>query len=162
MDRSLELSVPSRTEYIGVVRLVVASLVSARRSVAAERIDDLKLAVSEACTNAMEANLASPQADPRVVVTVWEGPERLEVCVADGGSGFDPDRLPKHPPVTDPDRLNFERGLGIPLMRSLVDGVHFDSGSEGTSVWMTLFGGPAADGEDETAEILRVVLSDEH
>jgi serine/threonine-protein kinase RsbW len=162
MDRSLELSVPSRTEYIAVVRLVVASLVSARRSVAAERIDDLKLAVSEACTNAMEANRASTQADPRVVVSVWEGPERLEVCIADSGSGFDPDRLPKHPPVTDPDRLNFERGLGIPLIRSLVDAVQFDSGSEGTSVWITLFGGPAEDGGDETAEILRVVLSDEH
>jgi serine/threonine-protein kinase RsbW len=162
MDRSLELSVPSRTEYIAVVRLVVASLVSARRSVAAERIDDLKLAVSEACTNAMEANLASAQADPRVVVSVWEGPERLEVCINDSGRGFDPDRLPKHPPVTDPDRLNFERGLGIPIIRSLVDAVHFDSGSEGTSVWMTLFGGPAAEDGDETAEILRVVLSDEH
>ena len=59
MDLSLELQVPSRTEYIAVVRLVVASLVSARRSVADERIDDLKLAVSEACTNAIEANVAS-------------------------------------------------------------------------------------------------------
>jgi len=162
MDRSLELSVPSRTEYIAVVRLVVASLVSARRSVAAERIDDLKLAVSEACTNAMEANRTSQAADPRVVVSVWEAPERLEVCISDSGSGFDPERLPKHPPVTDPDRLNFERGLGIPLIRSLVDAVRFDSGPGGTSVWMTLFGGPAADGGDETAEILRVVLSDEH
>jgi serine/threonine-protein kinase RsbW len=162
MDRSLELSVPSRTEYIAVVRLVVASLVSARRSVAAERIDDLKLAVSEACTNAVEANLASEQSDPRVVVAVWEGPERLEVCISDSGQGFDPERLPTHPPVTDPDRLNFERGLGIPLIRSLVDAVRFDSGPGGTSVWMTLFGGPAAEGGDETAEILRVVLSDEH
>jgi serine/threonine-protein kinase RsbW len=161
MDRSMELSVPSRTEYIAVVRLVVASLVSARRSVAAERIDDLKLAVSEACTNAMEANLASRQPDPHVVVTVWEAPERLEVCIADSGRGFDPEQLPEHPPVTDPDRLNFERGLGIPLIRSLVDAVRFESGPDGTKVWMTLFGGPAADGGDETAEILRVVLSEE-
>ncbi len=67
MELSLDLSVPSRTEYIAVVRLVVASLVSARRSVADERIDDLKLAVSEACTNAMEANLVAPADDPRVV-----------------------------------------------------------------------------------------------
>ena len=76
---------------------------------------------------------------------MWEAPERLEVCITDSGRGFDPGRLPEHPPVTDPERLNFERGLGIPLIRSLVDAVRFDSGSEGTSVWMTLFGGPAAD-----------------
>jgi serine/threonine-protein kinase RsbW len=160
MDLSLELSVPSRTEYIAVVRLVVASLVSARRSVADERIDDLKLAVSEACTNAIEANLAAGEGDP-VVVRVWEAPERLEVCIIDAGRGFNPDLLPEHPPVTDPDRLNFERGLGIPLIRTLVDSVRFESGAEGTSCWMTLFGGPAADSGDETAEILRVVLSDD-
>jgi serine/threonine-protein kinase RsbW len=162
MDLSLELRVPSRTEYIAVVRLVVASLVSARRSVADERIDDLKLAVSEACTNAIEANLQSPSADPPVVVRVWEAPERLEVCIADSGLGFDPELLPEHPPVTDPERLNFERGLGIPLIRTLVDDVRFESGAEGTLVWLTLFGGPAAETGDETAEILRVVLSDDH
>ena len=162
MDLSLELQVPSRTEYIAVVRLVVASLVSARRSVAAERIDDLKLAVSEACTNAIEANMESSDGEPPVVVRVWEAPERLEVCIADSGPGFDPEMLPEHPPVTDPDRLNFERGLGIPLIRTLVDDVRFESGPQGTSVWITLFGGPAAEGGDETAEIVRVVLSDDH
>jgi serine/threonine-protein kinase RsbW len=162
MDLSLELRVPSRTEYIAVVRLVVASLVSARRSVAAERIDDLKLAVSEACTNAIEANVDSTGGQAPVVVQVWEAPERLEVCIADCGPGFDPEMLPEHPPVTDPDRLNFERGLGIPLIRTLVDDVRFESGPQGTSVRMTLFGGPAAEGGDETAEILRVVLSDDH
>jgi serine/threonine-protein kinase RsbW len=162
MDLSLELQVPSRTEYIAVVRLVVASLVSARRRVADERIDDLKLAVSEACTNAIEANLQAAGGDHAVVVKVWEGPERLEVCVGDSGPGFDPDMLPEHPPVTDPERLNFERGLGIPLIRTLVDAVRFESGSQGTSVWMTLFGGPAAEGGDETGEIVRVVLSDDH
>jgi serine/threonine-protein kinase RsbW len=161
MDLSLELAVPSRTEYIAVVRLIVSSLVSARRTVAEERIDDLKLAVSEACTNAIEANAAAGQDQP-VVVKVWEAPERLEVCIADSGTGFDPDVLPEHPPVTDPERLNFERGLGIPLIRNLVDSVRFESSPAGTSVWMTLFGGPAIDGGDETAEILRVVLSDDH
>jgi len=162
MDLSLQLSVPSRTEYIAVVRLVVASLVSARRTVADERIEDLKLAVSEACTNAIEANSAAGLDSP-VVVNVWEAPERLEVCIADSGTGFDPDILPEHPPVTDPERLNFERGLGIPLIRNLVDAVRFESGPTGTSVWMTLFGSPAIDkGADETGEILRVVLSDDN
>jgi serine/threonine-protein kinase RsbW len=161
VDLSLELSVPSRTEYIAVVRLIVASLVSARRTLADDRIDDLKLAVSEACTNAIEANAAAGEDEP-VMVKVWEAPERLEVCIADSGRGFDPDVLPEHPPVTDPERLNFERGLGIPLIRNLVDAVRFESTASGTAVWMTLFGGPAVAEGDETAEILRVVLSDDH
>jgi serine/threonine-protein kinase RsbW len=160
MDRSLLLSVPSRTEYIAVVRLVVASLASARRALVDERIDDLKLAVSEACTNAMEANLTAGD-EHQVTVTCWESTDRLEVCVSDSGAGFDPDNLPEHPPATDPQRLNFERGLGIPLIRSLVDEVRFESGPEGTSVWMTLFGSSGAEGQDETAEIVRLVITDQ-
>ena len=160
LERSLELSVPSRPEYIAMVRLVVSSLATARRTLADERIDDLKLAVSEACTNAIEANHATGTIQP-VVVSCWEAPERFEVCIADFGAGFDPDVLPEHPPVTDPDRLNFERGLGIPLIRSLVDDVRFESGAEGTKVWMTLFGGPAVEEGDKTSEIVRVVIADE-
>ena len=160
MEMSLELSVPARVEYIAVVRLVVSSLATARRALADDRIDDLKLAVSEACTNAIEANTVAGQ-DAPVVVSCWEAPERFEVCVADTGPGFDPDVLPSHPPVTDPDRLNFERGLGVPLIRSLVDDVRFDSGPDGTAVWMTLFGGPEPEGGDETSEILRVVISEQ-
>lgn len=158
VERCLELSVPARVEYIAVVRLVVSSLATARRALADERIDDLKLAVSEACTNAIEAN-AEAGSDAPVVVSCWEAPERFEVCVADAGKGFNPDELPEHPPVTDPDRLNFERGLGIPLIRSLVDDVRFESDGGGTSVWMTLFGGP--DYGDETSEIVRVVIAEQ-
>ena len=159
MDLSLQLSVPSRPEYIAVVRLVVASLATARRAFTDERIDDLKLAVSEACTNAIEANIEAGQ-DAPVVVSCWEAPERLAVCISDSGPGFDPSRLPSHPPVTDPERLNFERGLGIPLIQSLVDDVRFESGPDGTSVWLTLFGGPSSEEGDRTEEILRVVIAE--
>ena len=161
MDLSLELSVPSRPEYIAIVRLVVSSLAAARRNLADDRIDDLKLAVSEACTNAIEANLANGTEAP-VVVRFWEAPERMELCISDSGRGFNPDLLPEHPPVTDPDRLNFERGLGIPLIRNLVDDVRFDPGEQGTSVWMTLFGGPAEETGDHTSEIIRVITSEDN
>ena len=160
MDLSLELSVPSRPEYIAIVRLVVSSLAAARRNLADDRIDDLKLAVSEACTNAIEANLAGGTEAP-VVVRFWEAPERMELCISDAGKGFDPEDLPEHPPVTDPERLNFERGLGIPLIRNLVDDVRFESGETGTSVWMILFGGAAEESSDHTAEIIRVVTSED-
>ena len=160
MALSLELSVPSRPEYIAIVRLVVSSLAAARRNLADDRIDDLKLAVSEACTNAIEANLANGT-DAPVVVKFWEAPERMELCISDSGRGFNPDLLPEHPPVTDPDRLNFERGLGIPLIRNLVDQVRFDPGERGTSVWMTLFGGPAEETGDHTSEIIRVITSED-
>jgi serine/threonine-protein kinase RsbW len=141
MELVLELEIPPRAEYIAIARLVVSSLASSRRALGDERIDDLKLAVSEACTNAIEAQGGAAERDP-VTIRVWEGADHLDVAVEDRGPGFDPDALPPHPPVTDPDRLNFERGLGIPLIRSLVDRVEFRTSSEGTSVVMTILGGP--------------------
>jgi serine/threonine-protein kinase RsbW len=139
---TVELEIPARPEYIGLVRLVVSSLASVRRELADERIDDLKLAVSEACTNAIEAHDALMSYE-RVVVRWAEGDDRLEVQIDDRGEGFDPDSLPEHPPVTDPDRLNFERGLGIPLIRTLVDEVEFSTSDTGTSVRMVMYCGPA-------------------
>ncbi|MCU4187425.1 ATP-binding protein [Acidiferrimicrobium sp. IK] len=154
-----ELQIPPSPEYIAIVRLVVSSLASARRAVADERVDDLKLAVSEACTNAIEAHASVGSSEP-VTIRVTEGDERLEVEITDRGPGFLPDALPTHPPVTDPARLNFERGLGIPLIKTLVDAAEFLPSPEGTTVRITLYGGPS-DGGDETSEILRAVLADD-
>lgn len=138
----VELEIPAEPEFVGLVRLFVSSLATTRRELADDRIDDLKLAVSEACTNAIDAHAGSASYD-RVVVRWGEGDDRLEVSVNDRGPGFDPSALPEHPPVTDPERLNFERGLGIPLIRSLVDEVDFKPSVEGTVVTLVMYCGPA-------------------
>ena len=142
LEQITQLDVPARAEYVALVRLVVSSLASSRRELGDDRVDDLKLAVSEACTNAVEAHRAVDRED-RIVVRWSEADDRLEVQVEDRGDGFDLADLPEHPPVTDPERLNFERGLGIPLIRTLVDEVDFDSSARGTSVRMVIFCGPA-------------------
>ena len=142
MEEVLELEIPARPEFVALVRLVVSSVASSRRVLAEERIDDVKLAVSEACTNAIEAH-SDVDTDDHVVVRLFEGDDRLDVVIDDRGTGFDPESLPEHPPVTDPERLNFERGLGIPLIRTLVDEVDFDSGADGTSVRLSVYCGRA-------------------
>jgi len=147
----IELQIPARPEYIGLARLVVSSLASSRRRLADDRINDLKLAVSEACTNAIEVH-AGLDIDERVLLRWVEGDDRLEVAVEDRGPGFDPAALPQHPPVTDPERLNFERGLGIPLIRTLVDHVDFAPSAAGTSVRMVMYCGPADDPDGELVE----------
>jgi serine/threonine-protein kinase RsbW len=148
VDPVIELEIPARAEYVGLVRLVVSSLASGRRSLAEERIDDLKLAVSEACTNAIEAH-KDIDVEDRVLVRCSEAEDRLEVSIQDRGQGFDPESLPEHPPVTDPERLNFERGLGIPLIRTLVDEVAFESSSAGTAVRMVMYCDPVGDLDGE-------------
>ncbi|MGH9150491.1 MAG: ATP-binding protein [Acidimicrobiales bacterium] len=152
MPDLIELEIPARPEYAALVRLVVSSLAGARRELSDERLDDLKLAVSEACTNAIEAHGAIATGD-RVVLRCAERDDRLIVAVEDRGSGFDPAALPPHPPVTDPDRLNFERGLGLPLIRSLVDEVDIESSAGGTRVRLVVLCGPSGPAEPGYADV---------
>lgn len=151
-ERPIELELPARAEYVALARLVVSSLASANRVLTEDRIDDLKLAVSEACTNAIEAHSASASSRG-VVLRCHELEDRIEIEITDEGAGFDPEKLPEHPPVTDPERLNFERGLGIPLIRTLVDEVSFESDQSGTTVRMTVYCGAADRYEDDLIDI---------
>lgn len=139
---AIELGIPARAEYVALARLVVSSIASSRRDLADDRIDDLKVAVSEACTNAIEAHRTAASTQP-VTVACLETEERFVVAVRDHGAGFDPSTLPEHPPVTDPERLNFERGLGIPLIRTLVDDVEIESSADGTEVRLVMMCGRA-------------------
>lgn len=130
-----------------MARLFVSTYASTRRDIDEEPLDGLRLAVSEACTNAIESHLAAG-IDVPVVITVSETDREIEVHVIDEGGGFDVDSLPVHPPVTDPQRLQFERGLGVPLIRSLVDAASFDAGAAGTDVRLSVLcppAGPEAD-----------------
>lgn len=142
MER-IELSIPPRVEYLSMVRAVVAAAASKNQGVAQSRIDDLRLIVSEATTNAIEAHHRAEIATP-ISITCELEPERIGVFVRDFGTGFDPDQLVAHPPVTDPERLEFERGLGIPLMRRLADVHEIDSTPTGTTVRMVVHTPPAS------------------
>ncbi len=137
MSEVVELEIPARPEFVALARLVVSAMASTDSVLSDDQIDDLKLAVSEACTNAIEAH-ESIRTDERVLVRCWSDDRALRVTIEDRGAGFDPSTLPDHPPPTDPERLKFERGLGIPLVRALVDEVDITSSTEGTHVSLAM------------------------
>ncbi len=135
----VELELPARADVLALARLVVAGLVSSDPEFTDERLDDLRLAVSEACTNAIEAQqrAAPGRSTAPITVRCWVDQGRAEVEIHDNGAGFDPRALAPHPPVTDPARLDYEGGLGIPLIRLLSDKVDFRATASGTTVAMT-------------------------
>ena len=129
----IELEIPARPEYLSLARLVIASAASIEPSVRDERIEDLRVAVSEAVTNAIEAH-AQLDGNERITVRCNLGEERIEVWVEDHGRGFEPDALGELPDMTDPERLDHEGGFGLPLMRLLTDEAEIRSSPEGTAV----------------------------
>ncbi len=137
------LEIPARADYISLARQVVAAAAEVEPTFHDERIDDLRLAVSEAATNAIEAH-ADLSSDERVVIRCDLGEDRIEVEVLDRGAGFVMEDLEEVPDSTDPRRLRHEHGLGIPLMRVLVDEAEITSSAGGTTVRLVVFHGPDA------------------
>lgn len=133
------VAVPVRPEAIFTARRAVQQA-AARAGLGRDRIDDLVIAVSEACTNALEANQRAGCDDP-IVVTCAVVAGTLEVAVSDCGAGFEPSALAPRPPLTDPAHLDVERGWGIQLMRELVDELlydHLDTGGMTVRLRMSL------------------------
>ncbi len=103
-----------------------------------DKIDEVKMAVVEACINAFEHS-ATP--DRKVELAFRVGAEEggrgayLEVDVTDAGHGFDPTRL-KVPEIAAALRSSRKRGWGIKIIESLMDDVRIESGEHGTRIVM--------------------------
>lgn len=138
----VELEIPARPAYLSLVRLIVdAAVGSLAPGLSVTRLDDLKIAVTEACSNAIEAHEAICAEGP-VAVRCTIDDHQVTVDIVDRGRGFDPDRVEALPAATDPRRLRHESGLGIPLMRTLTDEVTFTPQADGTRVSLTVYRPP--------------------
>lgn len=133
----VEIEIPPSFDNLAMVRSVLSQSLGAETVLKQERLQDLRLAVSEAATNAIEAHTREGIA-ASINIRVAISPRRVEVTVIDHGRGFDPTSVEAHPPVTDPERLEYERGLGVTLMRRLTDDCTIDSGPSGTTVTLVM------------------------
>lgn len=138
MKEAVELVVPGRAEHLALVRLVVTTLAESVARLDGGRLDDLRLAVSEAVANAIEAYGRQGRPGAPIRLHLEAEPGAIAVEINDGAGGFDPDDLVPHPPVETPERLQHERGLGVPLMRTLADEVEFRNEAGGTTVRLLL------------------------
>jgi len=134
----VRLEIPARVEYLVLARQVVAAAASVEPRFRDERIDDLRVAVSEATTNAIAANADLDHAD-RIVIRCNLGDDRIEVEVLDRAGGFDPGSVEPAPDPRAPDRLEWEHGLGLPLIRTLADEIEIQSTAGGTAVRLVVY-----------------------
>ena len=96
-----------------------------------EKIDEIKLALVEACINAFEH---SQSADGRIGINFEIGQDQLTLTLSDKGQGFDMDRVQAE--AEKRHRTNKRRGWGLAIMKELMDEVRVDSGENGTTITM--------------------------
>ena len=116
-SQTVRLTIPAKAEYITLARLALSGL-SRLRPLDEETLGDLKLAVTEACTNSVRHGYSEGEGTVDVVYELQ--PDRLVVEVADNGPGFDA--------VGDrPAAENLaEGGLGIAIIKAVSD--EFEAG----------------------------------
>ena len=124
--RSVRLTIPARPEFITLGRLALSAL-SRVRPVSEETLSDLKLALTEACTNSVRHAYQDGREGVVEIVYLLE-PDRMVVEVADDGEGFAPDEL-----LEDPEGGLSEGGLGIAIIRAVADEVEFGERETGGS-----------------------------
>lgn len=126
----VELRIPCRAEWVGVARLAIAGIAS-RLQFSIEDIEDLKLAVAEACTNCIQHASESDS----IAISCRIKSDKLIMTVEDTGKTASPRAL-------EPKRLGEPKvgGLGVFLIRSLMDDVEYELDPEsGTRLTMTKF-----------------------
>lgn len=118
-ERTVRLTIPARPEFVCVPRHVLEGLAQAGRF-SPELLADLKLALTEACANAVTH---ADSGDEGTIEVVFElRADRIAFDVVDAGPGFDGMVASVGAPR--------DGGLGLTIIRALADELELDGRGE--------------------------------
>lgn len=119
-----KLVIKSKTENLSPIRKFVSENAN-EAGISNEEIDDIILAVDEACTNIIKhAYKSFPEGE--IIIEIDYTERKFTIKLIDHGISFNPDLIP------DPDLQKYYRqrrvgGLGLYLMKTLMDDVQYVS-----------------------------------
>jgi anti-sigma regulatory factor (Ser/Thr protein kinase) len=130
---TVEVSFTPLPAHVRTARLV-ATAVARRSGVAESLLDEVRLAVGEACSRAVEANRRTSPAEPvRIALSDLAG--RFEVEVTDTGAR--PSDGTGRPGAGSGDGPGLPPGFGIAVITGLADEVQVEQTPAGTSIRMS-------------------------
>jgi serine/threonine-protein kinase RsbW len=130
--QAIRLTIPAKPEYITLGRLALTGIARLRAEpLTPEVLGDLKLALTEACTNSVRHAYNGGEGTVEILYELHA--DRLVVEVADEGEGFEPPSDPSAALQDDEDDLS-EGGLGIAIIEALADEFEIRQGDRGSSL----------------------------
>ncbi|MGH2793439.1 MAG: ATP-binding protein [Actinomycetota bacterium] len=140
------LDVPPEPDQVRTARLFAAA-VARHFGTEEERVEDLKVAISEAATNSIKAHNEAGISDPiRVAAESTNG--ELRFSVIDAGPGFTAEAIDPNETPTPAAGL-FEGSLGLTLIQSLFPNVRIERNpSRGMTISFTVEMEPPKNGDD--------------
>lgn len=125
----IKMEISSNPEYVSIIRLTVSGIAN-KIGFSIDDIEDIKVAISEACTNAIKHST-----NEIFYITFKILENGLYIEIEDRGRGYDVNSLPK-PDLENPK----ENGLGLFIIQALMDEVSIDSKeNQGTIIKMTKY-----------------------
>src|SRR4051794_27132162 len=131
---TVELTFSPLPAHVRTARLI-ATAVARRGGVEETLLDEVRLAVGEACSRAVEAHRQQCPEEP-VRVELRDGADRFEVVVTDRVPDDDPTRSGDPGPV-DLAELNGDLNLGFAVIAGLADDVDIASTPSGVEIKMS-------------------------
>lgn len=128
----IELRFPADARYLVLARLSLSG-VAQTAGLDPETLADLKLAITEACSNAVR-HAYGADGGGDITLRIDLETDRLSVEVSDLGGGFDPTTVDDWQATA-----LHEQGMGLSIIRSVTDNLEVESGADGigTSVRFT-------------------------
>ncbi len=140
MNANISLTVPAKAEFVDIIRLTLYGIAN-KAGFSYEEIEDMKVAVTEACTNVVLHAYAS-SGEGSIDVKFSQHEEGLSISIKDAGSSFTYEHS-NHRQASLHDKELSEitaGGLGIFMMHALMDRVEVMT-EKGTEVILTKLSG---------------------
>ena len=123
---TIKMEITANPEYVSIIRLTTSGIAN-KVGFCIDDIEDLKVAISEACTNAIKHS-----SEDRFIIIYSMIENGLSIEIIDNGKGYDKNS------VSEPNIDNLkESGMGLFIIESLMDEVIVESQEgKGTSIKM--------------------------
>ena len=131
IDTNVDLSIPMQPD-MEVIATSVAESIGTFMGIDHDKVDEIKIAIVEACINAFEH---SKSEERRIDVSFSIDEAGLMISINDGGAGFDMDEAMAKIAEKRSEGIG-DRGWGLTLIHELMDEVSIASLPTGTLVKM--------------------------
>lgn len=127
----VELKIPCRPEYVGVTRLTILGVAS-RMKFSYDEVEDIRLAVGEACTTSVDWADRNQQSNAQIILKSEISADKMTIDIVD-------DAGPRVADEVDIDAEIEPENIGALLVTLLVDEVQVFQLDNGTHVRMVKY-----------------------
>jgi len=115
----VKLDIPAKAEYVVLGRLALSGLLLRARGYSEDAVADLKLALTEACSNSVRHAYDHDEGQVHLEFTVLA--DRVTIQIGDEGGGFHEDDVDCPECQSMPEIKLSGGGMGISIIRAVVD-----------------------------------------